>query len=93
MNNMKKAADTTNKKTHTKKHDHSVLGTHSREEKQEYLEALKNNSAPSKTEKNGEVGLSSTEPHVKKHDHSILGKHTKKDKQKYLEELQNQNKE
>jgi hypothetical protein len=81
MTAAKKTSTQMNSEVHVKKHDHSVLGKHTKEEKARYLEGLNIDE-----EKPALVETENT-PHVKKHDHSILGKHSKKDKKKYLEEL------
>lgn len=72
---------------HVKKHDHSILGKHTKEEKQKYLDNLaankKTSNLPNDSDQTNQL------EHIKKHDHSILGKHTKKEKEKYLADLAN----
>jgi hypothetical protein len=75
-----------NNVVHEKKHDHSVLGKHTKKDKEKYLKGLIDNKDPI-TDKKSDLNQKNKAEHVKKHDHSILGKHTQEDKQKYLEGL------
>jgi hypothetical protein len=70
-------------KVHVKKHDHSVLGKHTKKDKKKYLAEQNSNSDEVKESEKKKI----KKTHEKKHDHSILGKHTKKDKLMYLEGL------
>lgn len=85
MRKIVKASDPKEQPVHIKKHDHSVLGTHTKEEKQRYLNEFDGNKEMKTSSKNSDK--KDQLEHVKKHDHSILGKHTKKEKEKYLNDL------
>lgn len=78
---------------HVKKHDHSGLGKHTKEEKKKYLEGFKTKTkdkvAKKKTNNTDDLIKNNIEEHVKKHDHSGLGKHSKAEKMAYLEGLRN----
>ena len=83
---MRKSCNTTNQKCqHVKKHDHSILGKHTKEEKLICLIDMDDNDEmkfiPEISDENCQL------EHVKKHDHSFLGKHTKEEKEKYLCDL------
>lgn len=84
MSDLTKSSDQEMKDKHVKKHDHSALGKHTKEEKQRYLEGSKKQKKI-KTDDISEI----EKKHVKKHDHSVLGKHTREDKLKYLETSKN----